>query len=55
MQSANTCNYRLATKNNIGEVIQFGPFMSMAIAERKRKAMIALTSYPVYIVNTLSE
>lgn len=50
MQNANT--YRLATKNKIGEVVQFGPLMSMAIAERKRKAMAALTSYPVYIVNT---
>jgi len=43
--------YRLATQNKIGEVVQFGPVMSMAIAERKRKAMVALTNYPVYIIN----
>jgi len=48
-------NYRLATKNKFGEVIQFGPRMAMATAERKRKAMVALTSYPVYIINTLAE
>ena len=47
--------YRLATKTPRGEIIQFGPRMSMAIAERKRKAMIALTSHPVYIVNTLAQ
>jgi len=29
--------------------------MSMAIAERKRQAMVALTTHPVYIVNTLAE
>jgi hypothetical protein len=29
--------------------------MAMATAERKRKAMSALTSHPVYIVNTLAE
>ena len=51
----NNQTYRLATKTPKGEIIQFGPRMSMAIAERKRKAMIALTSYPVYIVNTLAE
>ena len=51
----NSQTYRLATKTPKGEVVQFGPCMSMAIAERKRKAMIALTSYPVYIVNTLAE
>jgi hypothetical protein len=44
-------SYRLATKTSTGEVIQFGPRMAMATAERKRKAMVALTSYPVYIVN----
>jgi len=48
MQNA---TYRLATKTKTGEVIQFGPRMAMATAERKRKAMIALTSHPVYIVN----
>ena len=53
MQNANT--YRLATKTKTGDVVQFGPLMSMAIAERKRKAMAALTSYPVYIVNTHAE
>ena len=47
--------YRLATKTKTGEIIQFGPRMSMAIAERKRKAMTALTSHPVYIVNTLAK
>lgn len=47
--------YRLATKTKTGNVVQFGPRMAMATAERKRKAMVALTSYPVYIVNTLSE
>ena len=51
----NNQTYRLATKTPKGDVVQFGPRMSMAIAERKRKAMIALTSYPVYIVNTLAE
>jgi len=49
MAQANT--YRLATKTKTGDVIQFGPRMAMATAERKRKAMIALTSYPVYIIN----
>jgi len=44
--------YRLATKTKTGDVVQFGPRMAMATAERKRKAMVALTSYPVYIVNT---
>jgi hypothetical protein len=29
--------------------------MAMATAERKRKAMIALTSYPVYIINVNAE
>ena len=53
MQNVN--NYRLATKTPKGEIIQFGPRMSMAIAERKRKAMVALTSYPVYIVNTVAQ
>jgi len=48
-------NYRLATKTSTGDVVQFGPRMAMATAERKRKAMVALTSYPVYIVNTLAE
>lgn len=43
--------YRLATKTETGNIVQFGPVMSMAIAERKRKAMSLLTSYPVYIVN----
>jgi len=33
--------YRLATKTKTGDVVQFGPRMSMAIAERKRKAMVA--------------
>ena len=47
--------YRLATKTPKGEIVQFGPRMSMAIAERKRKAMVALTSHPVYIVNTLAQ
>lgn len=47
--------YRLATKTNTGHIVQFGPVMSMAIAERKRKTMVALTSHPVYIVNTLAE
>jgi len=51
----NAITYRLATKTKTGDVVQFGPRMSMAIAERKRKAMTALTSYPVYIVNTLAE
>jgi len=51
----NANNYRLATKTKTGDVVQFGPRMSMAIAERKRKAMVALTSHPVYIVNTLAE
>jgi len=46
--------YRLATKTNTGDVVQFGPLMSMAIAERKREAMISLTSHPVYIINTES-
>lgn len=47
-------SYRLATKTNTGEIVQFGPAMSMAIAERKRKAMASLTSYPVYIINVNS-
>jgi len=47
----NNQTYRLATKTKTGDVIQFGPRMAMATAERKRKAMIALTSYPVYIIN----
>jgi len=47
--------YRLATKTKTGDVVQFGPCMAMATAERKRKAMARLTSYPVYIVNTLAE
>jgi len=51
----NNQTYRLATKTKTGDVVQFGPRMSMAIAERKRKAMVALTSHPVYIVNTLAE
>jgi len=51
----NNQTYRLATKTPKGEIIQFGPRMSMAIAERKRKAMTALTSHPVYIINTLAE
>lgn len=46
-----TQQYRLATKNKYGAVVQFGPKMAMQTAERKRKAMVALTSYPVYIVN----
>jgi len=50
-----TQQYRLATKTKTGDVVQFGPRMSMATAERKRKAMVALTSYSVYIVNTLAE
>jgi len=49
MQNVN--NYRLATKTPKGEIVQFGPRMPMAIAERKRKAMVALTSHPVYIIN----
>jgi len=60
MQNANTYrlatanatqSYRLATKTKTGDVVQFGPHMAMATAERKRKAMAALTSYPVYVVN----
>jgi len=47
----NTAYYRLATKTKTGDVVQFGPPMAMATAERKRRAMIALTSYPVYIIN----
>lgn len=47
----NNVNYRLATKNKFGAVVQFGPKMAMQTAERKRKAMAALTNYPVYIVN----
>jgi len=47
-----TQSYRLATKTKTGEVVQFGPRMAITTAERKRKAMAALTSYPVYIVNT---
>jgi len=47
----NNQSYRLATKTKTGDVVQFGPRMAMATAERKRKAMSALTSYPVYIVN----
>jgi len=43
--------YRLATKTKTGDVVQFGPKMAITTAERKRKAMIALTSHPVYIVN----
>jgi len=49
--NASLAQYRLATKNKFGEVVQFGPRMAMATAERKRKAMVALTSYPLYIVN----
>jgi len=55
MQYNPTKTYRLATKTPKGEIVQFGPRMSMAIAERKRKAMVALTSHPVYVVNTLAE
>jgi len=51
----NVQSYRLATKTKTGDVVQFGPRMAIATAERKRKAMAALTSYPVYIVNTLAE
>jgi len=47
----NNQTYRLATKTKTGDVVQFGPRMPMAIAERKRKAVAALTSHPVYIVN----
>jgi len=47
----NNATYRLATKTKTGDVVQFGPRMAMATAERKRKAMIALTSHPVYIIN----
>jgi hypothetical protein len=47
----NNATYRLATKTETGQIIQFGPVMSMAIAERKRKAMKSLTSCPVYVVN----
>lgn len=47
--------YRLATKTKTGHIVQFGPVMSMAIAERKRKAMSNLTTYPVYIVNIHAE
>jgi hypothetical protein len=43
--------YRLATKTKTGDIVQFGPRMAIATAERKRKAMIVLTSYPVYIIN----
>ena len=49
MENANT--YRLATKTETGAIVQFGPVMSMTTAERKRKAMESLTSYPVYVVN----
>jgi len=47
----NNQTYRLATKTKTGDVVQFGPRMSMAMADRKRKAMVALTSYPVYVIN----
>lgn len=47
--------YRLATKTKTGHIVQFGPVMSMAIAERKRQAMASLTSYPVYVVNVNAE
>jgi len=49
--NASLAQYRLATKTRTGDVVQFGPHMAMATAERKRKAMVALTSYPVYIIN----
>jgi len=48
-------HYRLATKTKTGDVVQFGPRMSMPMAESKRKAMTRLTSFPVYVVNTLAE
>ena len=51
----NNATYRLATKTETGHVVQFGPVMSMTIAERKRKAMASLTSYPVYIVDINAE
>jgi len=46
-----TQQHRLATKTKTGDVVQFGPRMAITTAERKRKAMVALTSYPVYIIN----
>jgi len=48
--------YTLATKTKTGDVIRFGGhFTSRAIAESKRKAVAALTSYPVYMVRVGSE
>jgi hypothetical protein len=44
--------YRLATKDSRGNVICFGPAMARNVAETKRKAIAALTSYPVYMINT---
>ncbi len=44
-------NYRLATKTETGAIVQFGPLMSMAIAEAKRQTMAKLTQYPVFVIN----
>jgi len=47
--------YRLATKTKTGDVIQFGPKMAMRQAQEKQSALAKLSTYPVYVVNTLAE
>jgi len=51
-----SARYTLATKTKTGDIVRFGGyFTSRAIAEAKRKAVAALTSYPVYMVRVGSE
>lgn len=53
----NLKTYRLATKTKTGDVIAFGPVMSMPVANRKRAELDRLTpeSVSVYVINTLAQ
>lgn len=49
--NASLAQYRLATKDKLGNVIAFGPLMPRNVAEAKRKAIASCTSFPVYMLN----
>ena len=45
--------YTLATKHHqTGEIIHFGPLMSIAIATRKQAEMMQLVKYDIFVINT---
>ena len=49
--NASLAQYRLATKDKLGNVIAFGPLMPRNVAEAKRKAIASCTNCPVYMLN----